>query len=120
MLFRSAGALTLVGEDQIDHTPPGERVKILSGIAFDLVGERTRVSHTRVSRNVSEDQIRIKLRNAGKKAAMVTVVEALYGNWEITVKSAEFKKQNADEVQFDLAVPPGQESVLTYTVRYTF
>jgi hypothetical protein len=115
-----SGGLALVGEDQIDATPPGERVKLLSGVAFDLVGDRSRISHTRVSRNVSEDQFRIKIRNAGSKAATVTVVEALYGNWEITAKSADFKKQNADEVEFSLPVPAGQESVLTYTVRYTF
>jgi len=116
----NSGALTLVGEDQIGHTPPGERVKILSGIAFDLVGDRTRVSHTRVSRNVSEDQLRIKIRNGGADKVTVTVVENLYGNWEITTKSAEFAKRNADEVEFDLVVPAGQESILTYTVRYTF
>jgi hypothetical protein len=116
----SRGALALVGEDQIDHTPPGERVKLSSGIAFDLVGDRTRVAHTRVSRNVSEDQIRIEIRNAGAKAATVTVVETLYGNWEITAKSADFTRRTADEVEFELPVPAGQEAVLTYTVRYSF
>ena len=50
----------------------------------------------------------------------MTIVEALYGNWEITAKSVDYKKQSADEVQFDLMVPAGQESSLTYTVRYTF
>jgi hypothetical protein len=115
-----SGAVALVGEDQIDHTPPGERVKILSGVSFDLIGDRTRVAHTRVSRNVTEDQMQIKIRNAGRANATVTVVETLYGNWEITAKSAEYKKHSADEVEFDLPVPVGKESTLTYTVRYTF
>ncbi len=115
-----SGSLALVGEDRLPHTAAGERVRILSGIAFDLVGERSRTSHTRVSRNVTEDAFRIRIRNGGSKPAGVTVVETLYGNWEITQKSADFRKKDADIAEFDLSVPAGKETILTYTVRYTF
>jgi hypothetical protein len=114
------GARTLIGEDEILHTAAGEHVRLLSGIAFDLVGDRSRIAHNRVSRNVTEDQFQIRLRNQGSKPATVTVSETLYGNWEIIQKSAEFRKRDADSAEFDVAVPPGKESVLTYTVRYTF
>jgi hypothetical protein len=116
----AGGAATLVGEDRIPHTAAGERIRILSGIAVDLVGERCRTSHNRVSRNVTEDEFRIRLRNHGSKTAKVTVVESLYGNWEITQKSQDFRKRDADAAEFDVSVPAGKESVLTYTVRYTF
>jgi hypothetical protein len=116
----SGGSPTLVGEDRIPHTAAGERVKVLSGIAFDLAADRGRVTHTRVSRNVTEDEFRIAIRNHGSKAAVVTVTESLYGNWEITKKSADFRKKDADSAEFDVSVPAGKESVLTYTVRYTF
>ena len=115
-----SGARTLVGEDAIGHTPAGEKISILSGTAFDLVGDRTRVSHTRVSRNVTEDAYAISIRNRGEKPASVTVVETLYGNWEITNKSADYRKKNADTIEFDLAVPAGQSTAMNYTVRYTF
>jgi len=114
------GERTLIGEDQVPPTAAGEHVRLLSGIAFDLVGDRSRVSHTRVSRNVTEDQFQIRLRNQGSKAATVTVVETLYGNWEIVQKSADFRKRDADSAEFDIPVPAGKESTLTYTVRYTF
>ena len=109
-----------MGEDAIGHTPAGEKIKILSGTAFDLVGDRTRVSHTRVSRNVTEDAYTISIRNRGQKPATVTVVETLYGNWEITAKSAAFRRKDADTIEFDLAVPPGQSASMNYTVRFTF
>ncbi len=115
-----SGTPLLVGEDAIGHTPAGEKIKILSGTAFDLVGERTRVSHTRVSRSVTEDQYRVAIRNRGVKPTTVTVVETLYGNWEIAAKSAEYRKKDAETVEFDVAVPAGRESVLTYTVRFTY
>jgi hypothetical protein len=115
-----SGARTLVGEDAIGHTPAGEKIEILSGTAFDLVGDRTRVSHTRVSRNVTEDAYTISIRNRGDKPATVTVVEALYGNWEITAKSVDYRKKNAETIEFDLPVPAGQSAAVGYTVRFTF
>jgi hypothetical protein len=116
----SGDVQVLVGEDRIQHTAAGEKVKLLSGVAFDLVGERERVRHSRVSRNVTEDAYRIRVRNHGARAAAVTVEETLYGNWEITEKSADFRRPDADTAEFDLDVPPGRESEVTYTVRYTF
>jgi len=116
----SKGSVALVGEDEIGHTPAGEAIRILSGTAFDLVADRSRVSHTRVSRNVTEDAYRISIRNRGTKAAVVTVVETLYGNWEIPAKSIEYRKKNADTIEFDLSVPAGQSAAMTYTARFTF
>ena len=116
----ASGASMLIGEDAIGHTPAGEKIKLLSGTAFDLVGDRARVAHTRVSRNVTEDQYRIAIRNRGSKAATVTVLETLYGNWEITAKSAEFRRKDAESAEFEVTVGPAQESVLTYTVRFTY
>ena len=114
------GARALVGEDAIGHTPAGEKVKILTGTAFDLVGDRTRLSHSRVSRNVTEDAYKITIRNRGEKTATVTVTETLYGNWEITAKSSEYRKKDADTIEFDVAVAPGQSTATTYTVRFTY
>ncbi|HMI32308.1 MAG TPA: DUF4139 domain-containing protein, partial [Candidatus Limnocylindrales bacterium] len=102
-----AGARALVGEDAVGHTAAGEKVNVLSGTAFDLVGDRTRVSHTRVSRSVTEDAYTITIRNRGQKPATVTVVETLYGNWEITAKSSPFRRKDADTIEFDVAVPAG-------------
>ncbi len=115
-----SGAGALVGEDVIGHTPAGEKVALLSGIAYDVVGERTRVTHTRVSRNVTEDRYEIRLRNRGGKPVTVIVVENLFGNWEITSKSAEFRKKDAETVEFDVPVASGAASVLGYTVRYAY
>ncbi len=115
-----SGARTLVGEDAVGHTAAGEKIEILSGTAFDLVGDRTRVSHTRVSRNVTEDSYAISIRNRGMKPVTVTVAETLYGNWEITAKSVDYRRKNADTIEFDLPVPAGQSAVMNYTVRFTF
>jgi hypothetical protein len=115
-----SGAPALVGEDAIGHTAVGERLAILSGIAYDLVGTRTRMAHTRVSRNVTEDRFEIRLRNRAGAQATVVVTESLFGNWEITEKSADYRKKDAETAEFELDVPAGGEAKLTYTARYTF
>lgn len=116
----ASGAMTLAGEDRIEHTAAGEQVRILSGVAFDLVGERTRLAHARVSRSVTEDQFRIRIRNRGGKDAVVTVVENLYGNWEISEKSSDYRKKDSETVEFDVSVGAGREATLTYTARFTY
>ena len=114
------GAMAWIGEDRIDHTPAGEIVRLYCGIAFDITGERTRAAHTRVARNVTEDQFTIRLRNAGASEATVTVAETLYGAWEITQKSSDFRKKSAESIEFDVKVPARGERTLAYTVRYTY
>jgi hypothetical protein len=114
------GATTLVGEDAIPHTQAGSALRLACGVATDLVGERTRVAHARIARNITEDQFRIRLRNAGGEPVVVTVAETLYGTWEITQRSGEFRTKNAEQIEFDLTVPARGEKILTYTVRYTY
>jgi len=50
----------------------------------------------------------------------VRVVEKLYRgvNWEIVEKSHEFKKTDAQSVEFPVQVPADGETVVTYRVRY--
>ena len=114
------GAMAWIGEDTIDHTPAGERVRLFCGVAFDITGERKRLSHTRTARNVTEDQFTIRLRNAGASEAAVTVTETLYGTWEITQTSSDYRQKSAESIEFDVKVPARGESTLTYTVRYTY
>jgi hypothetical protein len=51
---------------------------------------------------------------------VVTVSETLYGNWEIPAKSVDYRKKNADTIEFDLPVPAGQSAAVSYTARFTF
>jgi len=54
----------------------------------------------------------------------VTVIakENLYRwtNWQITAKSHDFEKQDARTVHFPLRIAAGGETVLRYTVHYSW
>ncbi len=117
------GAALLIGENRIDHTPEGETVDIYLGNAFDLVGERTQTQFDFVASNVIEESYEIRLRNRkDAETVQIRVPETLYrwSNWEILQSSDEFEQLNSNTIEFRVDVEPGQERVITYTVRYTF
>ncbi len=116
------GAALLIGENYIDHTPEGEDVTIYLGNAFDLVGERNQTEFNMISRNVIEETFEIRLRNRkDNETVEIRVPERLsrWSNWEIISSSTDFTQTNAFGIEFRVDVPPGEEVVITYTVRYT-
>jgi hypothetical protein len=118
------GQLQFVGEDTIDHTPRNETIRVTTGNAFDLVGGR-RQTNFRVDTGDKwmDESFEIKLRNRKKdKPVEIRVVEHLYrwNNWDITAKSDDFKKTDAQTIEFRVPVKPDEEKTLTYTVHYSW
>ncbi|HJZ12269.1 MAG TPA: hypothetical protein VJ521_08970, partial [Acidobacteriota bacterium] len=63
------GQLEFVGENVIDHTPRNEKVRVYTGDAFDLVGERVRTNYNiDTSANWLDESFEIKIRNRKKEA----------------------------------------------------
>ncbi|MEO8606295.1 MAG: DUF4139 domain-containing protein [Chloroflexota bacterium] len=117
------GAALLIGENQIDHTPKGEDVKLYLGNAFDLVGEHTQTNFQIIGSNVVEETYEIKLRNRkDSDTVQIRVPEHLFrwSNWEILNASMDYTKLNSNTIEFRADVAPGEEKVITYTVRYTW
>jgi len=115
--------LEFTGENEIDHTPQDELVKIYTGNAFDLVGERTRTNfHIDTANQWADESFSIKLRNHKKEPVEICVVEHLYRwtNWEITEKSDAFTKTNAQEIEFRVPLKPNEEKTITYKVHYSW
>ena len=117
------GAALLIGENSIDHTPQGEDVQLYLGNAFDLVGERTQTSFQIISTNVIEETFEIRLRNRkDDETVEIRVPEHLYrwSEWQIVNASQSFTQEDSATIEFRAMVEPGGETVITYTVRYTF
>ncbi len=117
------GQLQFVGEDQIDHTPRNETIRVTTGNAFDLVGER-RQTNFRVDTGDKwiDESFEIKLRNRKKEPVEIRAVEHLYrwSNWDITASSDDFKKTDSQTIEFRVPVKPDEERTLTYTVHYSW
>jgi hypothetical protein len=117
------GSALLIGENQIDHTAKGEQVKLFLGNAFDLVGEHTQTNFAYLASNVIEETFQIKLRNRKENQAVeIRIPEHMYrwSNWEIMNNSDDYTKLDSATIEFRVIVQPGEERVLTYTVRYTW
>lgn len=117
------GQMEFVGEDRIDHTPRDETIRVTTGNAFDLVGERKQTSfHVDTGDKWMNESFEIKLRNHKKTPVKIRVVEHLYrwNNWEITKKSDDFTKKDAQTIEFRVPVKPDEEKTITYTVHYSW
>jgi len=122
--YRADGKqLEFTGENTIDHTPKDETVRIYTGDAFDLVGERKRTNFkVDNSNDWADESFEITLRNRKTEPVTIRVVEHLlrWNNWELTEKSMPFKKLNSDEIEFLVELKPDEERKITYTVHYSW
>lgn len=110
-----------VGEDLIDHTPSGEKLRLYVGNAFDIVGERKQTEFKKISERVIQETFEIRIRNQkSKEKAEVRVVEHLYrwNDWEILEKNHPYLKTDSRTIEFRVSVDPKEEKVINYTVQY--
>jgi hypothetical protein len=112
------GALQLIGEDDIDHTPVDEKVRLKLGDSFDLVAMRKETNQ--ITQSSKDDHSRasyeITLRNHKKTDVTINCVEHAYGQWKITDSSQPFVKKTAEIFEFAVPVPAGAEAKVTYTI----
>lgn len=122
--YRADGdQLQFVGEAEMDHTPKDELLRFQTGHAFDLVGERKRVEFSKHrSRNEATETFEITVRNRKEEATEIRVVEHLFrwANWEITEKTQDYSKLNAQTIEFRVPLGAGESKLVRYTVRYTW
>lgn len=112
------GSLQFIGEDNIDHTPRDETVRLYVGNAFDLVGELTQTNHEVLGDRANRDTYRVSLRNHKKdEAVSITHVAHTWGDWKITQATAEWAKKDAYTAEFTVDVPADGETEFTYTIE---
>lgn len=117
-----AGTLQFAGEDQIDHTPKDEEVRLTLGKAFDLVVEARQTGFERsgITRQRLDSGYEVKLRNRKEEGDVtINIYARLLGDWEIREKSHDYVKVDAFTARFPVNVLAGKEVVLTYSVRVT-
>lgn len=115
------GRIEFTGENELDHTAKNELIRVKTGDAFDVVGERIRSDFQSSGRQEwAEEAFEIKVRNRKAEPVNVRVVEHLYrwSNWRVVQQSDQFVKKDAQTIEFHVTVPPDAEKVVTYRVRY--
>ncbi len=112
--------LEFIGEDRINHTASEEKVTLTTGYAFDLIGE-TKVTDTRkISRTISEKDIVVTLKNRSKETKIINVIHYISGDWEIFKNNIEFKKEKANQIEFEKTLKPGATFKITWTEKIEY
>jgi hypothetical protein len=121
----SAGALQLVGEALVDHTPAGKDLVLKAGNAFDLTATRVQTSYStrrdstkaRGVHTVATADYRVTLKNATDTAVTIDVQEERAGEWTVVASSVQPDKVSSTITRFRVRVPARGEAVLTYRIR---
>ncbi len=119
------GQMEFTGENQIDHTAKDETVRVYTGNAFDITGERRQTnfqSHFQTPGGWLDESFEIKLRNHKTEPATVRVVEHLYrwSTWAITQESAPHRKVDGRTIEYEVSLQPNEEKAISYTAHYTW
>jgi hypothetical protein len=119
------GQLEFTGENEIDHTAKDETIRVYTGNAFDIAGERRQTHYEVRMQNPNgwaDESFEIKLRNHKKEPATVRVVEHLYRwlNWAIRQESAAHHQIDSRTIEYEVKLAPDEEKVITYTAHYTW
>lgn len=114
------GKEQFIGEDEIDHTPKDEEIKLNLGNAFDIVGERKQTDRKTFGERAAEETYEIKIRNHKKEDIEIQIHEhpGGYREWEISNSSDKWEKVDQNTIKFSVKVKKDGEKVVTYTIRY--
>jgi hypothetical protein len=115
-----SGAKQFVGEDQIDHTPRDEKIRVKMGEAFDVVGDRKQMEWRALGSCTSESRWEIELRNHKDTAVEVEDYEPIGGDWTMLESSIPYDKKDAGTFTFNIKVPARGKAKVSYRVRLRY
>ncbi len=117
------GQVEFTGENIIDHTPKDGTIRVVTGDAFDITGERKQTDfHVDTHLKNLDETFEIKVKNVKDTPVTVSVIEHLYrwSNWKIVSNSADYKKTDSRTIEFPVQLAPNQEKTVTYTAHYSW
>ena len=114
----AGGQLQFAGEDEIQHTPEGERVRLKLGDAFDIRGERIQTAIDQRGNKIVSRSFQITLRNHKDAAISVDVIEDVpaWQEWSVREATHKYEKRSSRQLVFTVAVPAKGETVVKYTL----
>jgi hypothetical protein len=117
------GQLEFIGENQIGHTAKDEQLRLYTGSAFDIAGERRQTTYNQDQmRRFVDESFEIKVRNHKKEPVTVRIVEHLYrwSTWSVATSSDPYRKTDSRTIEFEVTLAPDAEKTVTYLAHYTW
>jgi hypothetical protein len=119
MYMRDAdGALKLIGESQIDHTPQGSDLSLHIGEAFDVTVKPTVETRTQVDKKRWRYAMSYVVANAKSEPVTVQLRQVTYQpKLKVLNESLKSRQAGASELRWDVPVAAGGETKLTFEVE---
>ena len=119
------GRPQFVGEDQVDHIPENETVRLKLGDAFDVTADRKQTDFRKLGGDSLynyrfESAFEVTIKNAKDEKVSVIVAEPIPGDWNILSENHEHIKASADTALWSIDVPAKGEEKLTYRVEVRY
>ncbi len=114
--FNKANGLEYIGADNMGQVPKGQSTTLISGRAFDVIGNRKVLNYDR-QRKSEEAVIEIKVTNARNEDIDVLLIEHINGDWIIKDESLNYQKKDASTVHFPISLNAGETKNVYYTYR---
>lgn len=113
------GTPQFIGEDQIDHTPKDEKIRLYVGDAFDIIAEKTQTDYKDLGRGYKASY-EVKVKNHKTEKIEVIYSDRVWGEWEIVNETLKHRKVDAWTMEWAIPVPADGETTLKYTVIVTW
>ncbi|MGZ3277418.1 MAG: DUF4139 domain-containing protein [Caulobacteraceae bacterium] len=112
------GALKLIGESAIGHTPQGSDLSLRTGEAFDITAKPTLESRTPVDKRRTRYAMSYVVANAKSEPVTVQLRQVAYApNLKVLTESLKSQRISAYELRWDVPVPAQGETKLTFEVE---
>jgi len=118
------GSTIFLGEDNASFVPVGEEMKLYIGDSRDVVVTQRKMKEERINlrKNSSggivlydtDELIQVKVENFKDEAVDLTLIETIEGEWEMAETTAEYKKKDANTLEFTVKVPASDKKELSF------
>ena len=115
-----SGALQLIGEDTVSHTPVGQDIELKLGRLFDLTAKRKQLTFRRLQERLVEASYEIEIHNNKKEQVEIIVHEKMPGDWRIIEQSEPGKSVDSRTQEYRVKVPAAGSKTISYRVQTQF
>ena len=110
------GSLEFIGEDQIEHTPKDETLKLAIGKAFDIAFEYNEVDRKKAA-GFEHYKYECVIRNHKDTEAEISFEPYVWGVWEMVESSHEFIQKTAIQLEYRLSLPADSEALVQFEYK---
>lgn len=112
-----SGNIQFIGESNIEQSAKGEKIDLKIGKAFDIFANGKVKNVVSISKDMSEADVEITLKNVKDENVKVKLEQSFGGNWQIISESIVSEKKTANIAVWKLEIPKDDKIVLTFKVR---